>query len=28
MLWVILGFAILVGGAVMYLGWKLIRDLD
>jgi len=28
MFWVLMAFGILVGGGVMYGGWKLIRDLE
>ena len=28
MLWILMGFGLLVGGAIMYAGWKLIRNLE
>jgi len=28
MWWLLMGFGLLVGGAIMYAGWKLIRNLE
>jgi len=28
MLWVMMALGLLIGGAVMYAGWKIVRDLD